>query len=477
MTAQERVGERTIGGLGAFALVAGSMLGVGIFLAPPVVAQEVRSSGLFLLLWGLGGLVALAGAVACAELGTLLPRSGGDYVFQRAAFGPSAAFASGWVLFVAIFSGSLAALAVALAKYQLPVLLGVSMEQPLFPGLGLTVIEATACALVLSLTLVNLAGARPAAAVQATSTLLPLVVFLGLAVLALVALPPASAAATATTTVGVATSQPVTASGLARSYNAIHFAFSGWINVIYVAGEVRRPGRTIPRALLAGTVTVTALYLVICLAFVVGLGMPGLAEAGEAGSELAERLGGRPLRWVMTACIAVAIVASLNATVLGGARILQAMAADGAALGWFARRTPAGSPARALWAQAGWSGVLICSGGFEALLQMVSVAMVVTGSLTVGSLFVLRHRDRSARPFRATGYPWFPAVYLLASAAVLVVMVQSCLAGGRAEWLPLLGLVVAVAAFAGHRLLQRRRVRREVAGVGSDTVHARRPPT
>jgi APA family basic amino acid/polyamine antiporter len=210
--------------------------------------------------------------------------------------------------------------------------------------------------------------------------------------------------------------------------------------------------------LLGGTLVVAALYLLINFAFVSAMGMPGVAAAGEAGSALADRLGGPPLRWAMAACIATAMLACVNATVLGGARILRAMSADGAAASWFVHQTPGGIPARALWTQALWSVVLILTGGFDTLLQMVSVAMVVTGSFTVGSLFVLRFRDPAPRPFRATGYPWLPALYLVASVAVVAIMVRGSLTGEMAAVMPLLGVVVAVVAYAAHAA--RRRAKR-----------------
>ncbi len=119
---------RVIGPVGGFAIVAGSMLGIGIFLSPPIVAGHVASPAIFLAVWAAGGLTALAGAVACGELGAMLPRAGGDYVFQYEALGPSVAFASGWALFAAIFCGSVAAMSVAICSYQLPALIGVDLS-------------------------------------------------------------------------------------------------------------------------------------------------------------------------------------------------------------------------------------------------------------------------------------------------------------------------------------------------------------
>ena len=166
-----------IGPLGGFAIVAGSMLGIGIFLSPPIVAQTVAEPLPFLLVWAAGGVTALAGAVACGELGAMFPRAGGDYVFQYEAYGRSVAFASGWTLFAAIFCGSIAAMSVGLCTYQLPALLGVDLAAFAVPLPGGAVLDGTrlaAIALVVGLTLLNVRGARPAAGTQAALTLVPI---------------------------------------------------------------------------------------------------------------------------------------------------------------------------------------------------------------------------------------------------------------------------------------------------------------
>ncbi|MEE2677605.1 MAG: amino acid permease [Myxococcota bacterium] len=440
---------RVIGPLGGFAIVAGSMLGIGIFLSPPIVAKYVAEPLPFLLVWVAGGLTALAGAVACGELGTLFPRAGGDYVFQYEAYGQSVAFASGWTLFAAIFCGSIATMSVGLCTYQLPTLLGIDLAAYALPLPGGAMLDGTrlaAIVLVVALTLLNVRGARPSAGTQAALTLVPigaLVVFSLWALLRGGAPPPVEAAAVPALTLG----------GIVLAYNAVYFAYSGWINVIYVGGEVREPQRNIPRSLVLGTLAVTALYLLLCIGFLRVLGPAGVADAGEVGSATAGVLGGPGLRLALTVLIASALVASINGTVLGGARVAQAMAERGALWSRLAALDPERkTPRRALWLQAALSILLVASGQFEELLHLVSLTMVLTGTLTVGCLFVLRRtRPKTHRPYRATGYPWLPGLYVVSSLVVIGIMLQRAVVGEPGAWYPLLGLAIFAAAYLGHR--------------------------
>lgn len=442
--------RRVIGRLGGFAVVAGSMLGIGIFLSPPIVARHVSDPALFLAVWAAGGLTALAGAVACAELGTLFPRAGGDYVFQREAFGPSVAFASGWALFAAIFSGSIATMTVALCTYQIPALIGVDLAAqswPLVGGLSISGAQLVALALIVGITALNLAGAGPSTLTQSVLTLLPVAVLTLFAGFAIVRGGAPLAAATAP-------SVPLTLGGLVLAYNAVYFAYSGWINVIYVGGEVAQPQRNIPFALIGGTLVVTALYLLLCTGFLRVLGLGGIGETFEAGSATAGVLGGDALQTGLTLLIASALLASVNGTVLGGARVAVAMAEGGAiSRGLAAVDARSSAPRRALWLQAAIACALVLSGRFEDLLNLVSLTMVLTGTLTVSCVYVLRRaRPDLARPYRATAYPWLPAIYLASSVVVIAVMLQRAFAGEAGALYPLLGLVLFAIAYAGHRM-------------------------
>jgi APA family basic amino acid/polyamine antiporter len=433
------------------------MLGIGIFLSPPTMAQQIASPWIFFGVWVLTAVVIFGGAVAYAELGTRYPAAGGDYVFHREAFGPSVAFATGWGLFGAIFSGSIAMVAVALFQYQVNALLPWwEFNAVLFvlPWIGaVSLAQVAGIGLVVVLTGLNARGVRPSALAQQIMTLLPLVV---LFILALVALgiwsgggiePHAASSAPATPTL----------SGLVVAYLAAYFAFSGWNQVIYIAGEVEHPERTIPRSLMGGMATVTVLYLVLCLAFIAVLGMDGLASAGEAGGRVAEVLVGEAGRLPMNALVLLCLLATLNGSILGGGRVAYAMAQDGAFWRPAARlHAETGSPNVALWLQAAWSTFLILTNSFDSLLQAVGVAMVALGSLTMVALFVERRVRPSPTGYKAFGYPALPLLYLAASAVVMYVQLRDAFGSDEpGAFRPLFGLAVIVIAWAVHASFSR----------------------
>lgn len=450
--------QRAIGGASATAIVAGSMLGIGIYLAPAEMAAEITDPLALLAVWAVTGVIMLGGAMAFAELATRFPQAGGDYVYLREAFGPSAAFSAGWCLVAAVFAGSIAAVTVALCRFQLPLLLGLNLGAPIFaaPLIGsISGVQLVAIAVVFALTGLNVFGIRLSAAVQRLTTLLPaaLLALFAIACLLLRAtdsippgVPAASAAAPTLTT-------------LVHAYLLAYFAYSGWNAVVYVAGEVRQPARNLPLALLGGTGAITALYVLLCAGFIAALGMGGLATSGEAGSATAAVLLGETGRWLMAALIAISLLSTINAAILGGARVAWAMAADGA----FWRRARHlhprhGTPTFALWLQAGWTILLILSGGFDELLRAVSVAMIATASLAVIAGRVLRRRGGEPAPFSPpAALSWLPALFVLASVIAIGQQIVEAWADPAGTAVPLIGLAVIVAAWLGHSW--RRRLR------------------
>jgi APA family basic amino acid/polyamine antiporter len=442
---------RVIGPVGSVAIVAGSMIGIGIFLIPPVVAQNVGSLAMFFGCWIVGAAMAFAGSTAYAELGAMYPQAGGDYVFLRNTFGRSVAFAAGWVLFLGIFCGSLAAMSVALCQYQINAILsglwGIDvMNEVAFAGITWSAI--TGVAIALGLTGLNVVGTKLSASAQVVITGVPIAVLTGFSLWAFAESP-------ATTTV---TTPDVSFRNLATAMSAVYFAFAGWNAAAYVAGEVENPGRNLPIGLLGGTALVAVLYLVLCGGFVAGLGLDGLRETGEAGSALAGVLGGQTVNMVMTGAIAVALFGSLNSTVLGGARIAFEMAHDRILPETFGRRSEAAkTPAAALWLQFAVATLLILSGTFETLVEMTSIAMMLLASLAVVALFVLRRRlPDFERPYRATGYPLVPAFFVLASIGVVGLEVWDVIAPTDPtismvdRLLPVAGLTTFVVLLLGH---------------------------
>lgn len=431
------------------------MTGIGIFLSPSIVAEHLPQTIPFFAVWLLGGLTALAGAVACAELGTMMPEAGGDYVFQHEAYGPSVAFASGWVLFGAIFCGSIATMAMGVCKYQLATLLGIDMSQTIatLALIGeISAAQLAACVLIVVLTTINVLGVALSARAQITLTLAPIVI---LSIAAIYSIAIAGAGPVAVPIASDAAAW--TLHGAVIAYMAVYFAYSGWINVIYVAGEVRSPERNIPLGLIAGTLAVTVAYLLLCWGFLRVLGMEGVRAAGESGTAVATVLAGDAGRVGIALLIATAIVACINGAVMAGARVAYAMSRRRAMPQWVGQVGSHDVPVRALALQAAMALVLVVTGGFEELYAMVSLAMVVTGTLTVGALFVLRRqRPELARPYRATGYPLLPGIYIVSSLLVIAVMVAQAFSMESGSWYPLLGLTIFLLTYAFHGIHRRR---------------------
>lgn len=456
--------DRRIGGAASVAIVAGSMLGVGIFLNPRIVAEQFATPWTFMAMWLLGGLIALSGAASYAQLGAMFPRAGGDYVYVREAFGRAVSAAGGWILVIAVFPGSVATMSVALGEYQLPVLLeriGYHPDATFLPGVSAA--AAAALVVLVGLTLLNVMGAHLSGRTQVYMTAVPVLVFGAVALWALSRGVPAPAG----------TSPPTVPAGSAferftLAYMAVYFAYSGWNAIGYVGGEVGNPRKNIPLGFIGGTALVTCLYMCLCAAFVAVLGMDGIRGAMEAGSATASALFGPRAVVPIALLIAFAIVGSINATVLGGARITFAMGWDGTlptGLGSVWKRTR--TPARALLLQAAISAVLIVSGTFEQLLALTSLAMLVLGILTVSSLFVIRtRRPELAEGVPRWGYPVLPAIYMVFALAVVGFSVQRGLAGIRGsggldqEFLfSLFGLVVFGAVFAYYSVRELARAR------------------
>jgi APA family basic amino acid/polyamine antiporter len=251
--------------------------------------------------------------------------------------------------------------------------------------------------------------------------------------------------------------------GLVLAYMSVFFAYSGWNVVIYVGGEVENPGKAIPRALIAGLCAITALYALLCLAFVHALGMDGLRaigeSQGEAGSKTAAVFIGNYGQLGMTLLMIVALLTATNGNTLTGGRIAYAMARDGSFWSGAGRLSRRGTPATALWVQAILTIIMIFTGTFNQLLQVCSIAMIMSGCLNVLALFTLRFRQPDApRPYRATLYPWFPALYLLANVLAIGVMAHAAVFPGedrKPDWLPLLGVGLFIVVWLAHAAWRR----------------------
>lgn len=413
--------HRRLGPLDAAAIVISNVIGGGIFFVPILVAQYVPTPWLMLGVWLVGGALAFAGAMAYAELAALRPRAGGEYVYLREAFGPLAAFLTGWTSFIAGFSGAIAASSVALADYVGRFIPAAGDRTPLFtipiPAVPLVVSRQSVVALsaVAVLCVIHIRGLGPGRLLQnilAGAKVAALVIFVALGF------------GLGQGDFGhLAESAPVAPAGFLMALIPVMFAYSGWNAASYVAEEIRDPGRNVPKALGIGTAAVVAIYLLLNLLYLYA--MPRADLAGLMGARLidivAERLFGFVAANLIALFTIISLAASISAMVLAGPRVYFAMARDGIFFPAAGRVHPRyRTPVVAIVAQGIWSGVLILSGTLSQLVSYTGFAVVLFAAVAVLALFVLRARHpEEPRPFRAWGYPVAPALFIVMGAAML----------------------------------------------------------
>ena len=393
---------RSPAGFGAVdgaALVVATVVGAGIFTVPSLVARMGGSAGVILGLWMLGGLMAMTGALCYAELAVRFPRGGAEYAYIREAFGPVAGFLSGWTSFIAGFSGAIAAAAVGFAEY-------LSAFHPAFGAYSTPV----ALALIAAFTAISIAGVR---ASRWATNALALLIIAGVIVIAMSGF------------IGAGASVPLSGAPIGGSALSalvpIFFTYSGWNAAAYVAGEFRDPSRSVPRALIGGTLVVTALYVFLNAALLRTLAPSGLAAADAPVSAAARETLGSIGGTVVGIVVLLALASSVCAMVITGPRIYREMARDGVLPPIFARSRGAGGvPAFAAIAQSAWSAVLVVSGTFTQIVTYTGFAIVLFSGLAVLSLFVLRRRLGPPDGYAVPGYPVLPALFVAAVAIIAV---------------------------------------------------------
>ena len=399
-----------------------NVIGGGIFFVPIIVAQMLPSPSAMLWMWFAGGALAFAGAMAYAELSALRPRAGGEYVYLREAFGPLAAFLTGWTSFVAGFTGAIAASSVAVADYVGRFIPAAADSTPLLtipiPAMPLVVSARSTVALatIAILSLIHMRGLGPGRVVQN--------VLAGLKAAALVAIIALGFALGRGHGAAGPLEVAVAPSGLLLALVPIMFTYSGWNAATYVAEEVRDPGRNVPLALGLGTIAVILIYLGLNALYLHVLPVSELASmtGGRLLDVVGERLFGVGAGNVIAVFTVVSLCASISAMTLAGPRVYYAMARDGLFLPAAASVHPRfHTPAVAIVAQALWSAVLVSSASLSQLVSYTGFAVVLFSAVAVAAVFVLRRREpEAARPFRAWGYPWAPAIFVVASALMLV---------------------------------------------------------
>ncbi|MBI4169990.1 MAG: amino acid permease, partial [Acidobacteria bacterium] len=413
-------------------LVIGLVLGSAVFMVtggPDGVARLLPAPGLLILGWIAGGVFSFAGALVYAELGAALPRAGGQYVFLREAYGDLTGFLYGWTLFAVIHTGTLAALAVGYAEYFGFFFPAFGTDRVLFSialfgrALSISAGQINAVSVLVLLSAVNFFGVKEGSLFQGIVTVVKIAVFAGFMILG-VALgrgsldhffpllaAPAGAAAGAS---GIG--------GFVLAMVAMLWAYEGWNNITFTAGEIRDPQRNIPRSLILGMSAITLIYVGMNLLYVYAMPVTEMTATPRIGEAAAERLFGPAGSWLMSLAVLVSVFGCISATVISGPRVFYAMARDGLFFRRIAEVHPDHrTPARAIVWQGVWSSLLCLSGTYGQLITFVIFAAVLFYALAGASVIVLRRRHPEwPRPYRTWGYPVTPLLYVGLCCIVLV---------------------------------------------------------
>jgi amino acid transporter len=399
-------------------LVVSSVIGVGIFLTPGGVADKLPDPTWFFVAWIAGGLLALAGALANAELGAMFPKAGGNYVYLTAAYHPAAGFLVGWLSFFASFAGTVATLAV-----------GFTISLGSFVELGPTTRNLVAVAIIWIATAANAYATKAGALVNTFTGYLKIAVLLSLVILG-----PIIGHARAAEHPFAQGAAHASIGAFAAALSPVIFSYLGWNASTYVAGEIEKPGKNLPRSLFLGLGICTAIYFLVMWAYVYALGIPKLAATGAkdavpagfaVGSVLFGAMGGR----IINAMMLLSIFGSLSANVLVGPRIAYAMASDGLFPRAIARLSEtAKTPWVAVVLQSIAATFLVIGFGQDifGVLDYTTFAIVLATIADTSALYVLRVRapDRE-RPYRAAGYPLVPLLYVVANVGVGIAMIMT----------------------------------------------------
>lgn len=407
------------------AIVVANMIGTGVFTSTGFAAQGLHDPWTILIAWIVGGVLALSGAVTYAELGSMMPRAGGEYVYLREAYHPAAGFMSGWISLTAGFSAPIATAAIAFSGYlsKLIPALGTTPWATASLGLGshhLTVAigsqQAVSIGLIAAVTVMHAFDTRLGGRVQAAFTAAKVLLIVGFIIGGLLA------------GTGDWNNLHAQHGGLANvgtqafaiTLMYVTLAYSGWNAAAYVAGEVTRPERTLPRALLTGTGVVMVLYVLLNLVFLYAVpsdvlaGPPDGMPIIQVGDAAARALFGDRAGQLITSVIALALVSAVSAMIMAGPRVYAAMAADRALphqLGYYSKR---GVPTVAVITQGVLATVFVLVGDLGQLIRFVAFTLALSAAATVASVFVLRRRGYHA-PYRAFGYPVTPVLFIMIS--------------------------------------------------------------
>jgi len=421
---------RALGLWEATAIVMGVMIGTAVFIVPAEITREVGSPRAALAVWTVGGLLSLFGALSFAELAAMMPQAGGQYVYLREAYGSLIGFLCGWTFFWAAQSGGISVLAVGFAQYLADFV-------PLSPWQQ----KAAAAASIVLFTAINYRGVREGGVVQSLLTGLKVGAIVALIILGylLVAGPPK----------GVPSLPAPRGAGFVASFGvamvAALWAYDGWNTCTFAAGEVKRPERNLPLALILGTGGVIVIYLGLNLVYYHVLTLPEVAQSPRVAAEAAVRIFGRTGSYLVSLAIIISTLGSLNGSILAAPRVYYAMAQDGLFFRWCAAVHPRfRTPHLALIVQGLWAVLVVALGTYEQLFTYVVFAAWVFYGLTGFAVIILRRkRPDLPRPYRVFGYPVVPIVFVLTSTWFIVnTLVEKPMESGMGSLIVAVGVPV-----------------------------------
>jgi APA family basic amino acid/polyamine antiporter len=480
--------RRRVGVADATFIILGNIIGVGIFITPVEVARTTQEPWIFLAMWLIGAIVALAGAMSSAELGIMMPHAGGDYVFLRKTFGLPWGFLYGYLSLIFTYTGSIAVMAFAVVHYNGPTILGddawlqtvmLSFDVGPWSLFGLIDFDLfeyrlrhehmVACALILSLTMLNIRGLSNSLMLQKIVTVAP-VIFLVVAGLIILFnglfLDPA-ALHTLEANLSFHGSSGMPGPGVfAAAMIPVFFTYTGWNVTLYLAEDIKDPRRVIPLSMIIGLGAVAIVYFLFCTVLLATIPFSEMLgpNPGDLSARVMGVIFGHDAKILMSFVIAFLILGTLNTTILAGSRVYLAMARDGI---FFSRakrlHAKFGTPSWSLWAQGLWAcGLVVIFLDFDTILSLTTLMMVFLSMMTISSVFVLRWRhgkdheiarmETKGPLIRALGYPYFPAFYVLATASILI---GTVLYKDNGADQALLGLLVSLFGFVVYFIWRR----------------------
>ena len=441
--------HRALGPWSTVAIIMGTVIGSGIFLVPSDMIKAVGTPGMVFLVWIFGGVLSLFGALTYAELSAALPRAGGEYAYLTEAYGPFWGFLYAWTQTWVAKSASIAALATAFYSYLADFLPGLQaplyvIPWPIGPGGGPLEIrygQILALFLILFLSAVNYRGVRLGGGLQVGVTALKILLIAGVIAVGLLSRQADSA--------NLHSSTPASPGGIAGFFVALVaalWAYDGWNNAGMLGSEVENPQRTFPLALIAGVTAVIGLYLLTNAAYFSALPASDAASSSRVAADMMRRVAGPNGGAAVSIAAMISIFAALNGSILSGSRVPYAMAHDG----YFFRhikyvhpvfRTPSNS----IVLLGLWSSVLVLSGHYSDLYNMVIFPSWILYGMTAASVMVLRRKNPSLpRPYRTWGYPWVPLAFV---GVTILLLYQTLIASPRASGIGLVVIVLGVPFF------------------------------